>query len=70
MQRPEKFKERMKSLLCEDYDRFISSFEDKDAVRALRVNTLKADKASFCEKTSLSLTPLSFVENGFIFDSA
>lgn len=69
MQLPEKFKERMKSLLCEDYDRFISSFEDKDAVRALRVNTLKADKASFCEKTSLNLTPLSFVENGFIFDS-
>lgn len=69
MQLPEKFKERMKSLLCEDYDRFISSFEDKDAVRALRVNTLKANKASFCEKTALNLTPLSFVENGFIFDS-
>ena len=69
MQLPEKFKERMKSLLGEDYDRFISSFEDTKAVRALRVNTKKIEKSLFEEKTTLNLTPLSFVENGFIFDS-
>ena len=69
MQLPEKFKERMKSLLGEDYDRFISSFEDTKAVRALRVNTKKIEKSLFTEKTTLNLTPLSFVENGFIFDS-
>ncbi|MBE6588207.1 MAG: methyltransferase domain-containing protein [Ruminococcaceae bacterium] len=68
MQLPEEFKSRMKDLLGEDYDSFISSFEDKAAVRALRVNTLKINKADFAERTSLDLTPLSFSENGFIFN--
>ena len=65
---PEKFKERMKDILKDDYDSFIASFEDRSAVRALRVNTLKTDKDSFIKKAGLDLSPLSFTENGFIFN--
>jgi len=65
---PEKFKERMKYILKDDYDSFIASFEDRSAVRALRVNTLKTDKDSFIKKAGLDLSPLSFTENGFIFN--
>ena len=67
---PEEFKARMKELLCDDYDKFISSFEDKKAVRALRVNTLKISTEEFCKKTHLKLTPLPFVKNGFVFDES
>ncbi len=68
MNLPEKFKKRMKDLLGKDYDNFISSFENKNAVRALRVNSLKTDKEIFCKKTPFPLSPLSYDENGFIFN--
>ena len=64
---PEKFKERMKDILKDDYDSFITAFEDKSAVRSLRVNTLKTDKDTFKAKAHFDLSPLSFAENGFIF---
>ena len=61
----EKFKTRISVLLGEEYDAFADSLE-KDAVRGLRVNTLKAD----IEKATLAfedkLTPLSYAEDGFI----
>ena len=65
---PEKFKERMKDIRKDDYDSFIASFEDRSAVRALRVNTLKTDKDTFKSKAHFDLSPLSFTENGFIFN--
>ncbi len=68
MDLPEKFKSRMEKLLGEDYGAFIASFENKDAVRALRVNDLKVSPDSLRESIGFSLSPLSYDENGFIFD--
>lgn len=67
MKLPEEFKQRMKALLGSDYDLFIDSFEDNEAVRALRVNTLKMTAENFEKSSNLSLTPLSFADNGYIF---
>ena len=64
----EKFKIRMKSLLGCEYDAFIDAIENKDAVRGLRVNTLKADPEIFKEGSDFSLLPLSYTENGFILN--
>ena len=65
----EKFKTRMSALLGEEYGAFADALE-KDSVRGLRVNTLKAD----IEKAALAfedkLTPLSYAEDGFIFNDA
>ncbi len=65
----EKFKTRMSALLGEEYEAFANALE-KDAVRGLRVNTLKAD----IEKATLAfedkLTPLSYAEDGFILNDA
>ncbi|MBR6676835.1 MAG: methyltransferase domain-containing protein [Clostridia bacterium] len=67
MNLPEEFKKRMKALLGDDYEAFISSFEEKDAVRALRVNTLKMTEADFIASSGLTLSPLSFAKCGYIF---
>ena len=67
MKLPDEFKKRMQELLGEEFDSFLSSFEDERAVRALRVNTLKASVEDFCKNADLSLSPLPFSENGFIF---
>lgn len=44
---PEKFKERMKRQLWDEYDEFIAALEDGEAVRALRVNELKCSDEKF-----------------------
>ena len=63
----EKFKIRMTALLGKEYGEFADALE-KDAVRGLRINTLKAD----IEKATLAfedkLTPLSYAEDGFILN--
>ncbi len=65
----EKFKKRMTALLGSEYEEFANALE-KDAVRGLRVNTLKAD----IEKVALAfedkLTSLSYAEDGFILKDA
>jgi NOL1/NOP2/sun family putative RNA methylase len=62
----EKFKERMKRLLPDEYDAFITALEEGEAVRAVRVNTLKTDIEQFLSKTSISLSPLSYSHDGFL----
>ncbi len=44
---PQKFKDRMKEMLGDDFDNFISALEENEAVRALRVNTLKTKISDF-----------------------
>lgn len=68
MKLPEEFKNRMKALLGAEYESFLSSFENEKAIRALRVNTVKISTEEFSEKSDLSLKPLVFCDNGFIFD--
>ena len=64
----EKFKSRMKELLGCEYEDFIDAIENKEAVRGLRVNTLKADPKFFTEGSDFSLTPLPYSKDGFILN--
>lgn len=67
MQLPEEFKSRMKSILSDDYDRFIAAFEDGSAVRSLRVNCLKTTPENFQKSCSFHIEPLNFCNDGFVF---
>ena len=65
---PEKFSEKMKNLLGADYPAFEKAILG-DAVRGLRVNTLKCKTDEFLSENSLPLSPVSYTENGFILNS-
>lgn len=62
---PSPFTDRMKKLLTSEYDIFINEVENGEPSKALFLKNTDIDKGLF-EK--LSLTPLSFTENGFLFD--
>ena len=64
----EKFKARMKTLLGDEYDAFISEIEKRDAVRGVRVNTLKVNVENFLSDSSLDLTPIPYTTDGFILN--
>ena len=66
---PEKFTERMKKLLGEEYDVFHKALE-LPAVKGYRVNTEKISTDRFASLMGGSMTKLSYVEEGFIPDSA
>lgn len=66
----EKFKERMKSLLSDEYENFIDAIENNDAVRAVRVNTLKTDVDSFLEKSGIDCAAIPYTRDGFILNRA
>ena len=66
---PEKFAERMKDMLGEDFDAFMNALGES-AVRAVRINETKIPTEDFLAITRLSLSPLSYAEDGFIPDSA
>ena len=62
---PEKFKERMKAQLGENYGAFISSY-DRQPYKAIRVNTLKISVEKFKEISPFdNLTPVPWEPNGF-----
>lgn len=65
---PEKFKERMEKMLGEEYPSFEQALGEP-SVRAVRVNTTKLSSEDFLSKTSLTLSPISYAEDGFIPDS-
>jgi NOL1/NOP2/sun family putative RNA methylase len=67
---PESFSKRMKELLKDEYDSFIHCLENEDAVKAIRVNTLKTAVFSFLNETCFDLTPLPYAKDGFILDEA
>ena len=52
---PERFTERMKEMLGDDYSAFESALGEKN-VRAIRVNTTKISVKDFLSKTSLTLS--------------
>ena len=69
---PEEFKKRSRALFdnAEEFGRFLSSLEEGDAVRALRINTLKvSDAAAKRLISSMGLVPLGY-GSGYIFESA
>ena len=62
---PERFKERMKDMLGDEYTAFESALGEKN-VRAIRVNTTKISVKDFLSKTVLTLSPISYADDGFI----
>ena len=66
---PERFKERMKELLGEEYPAFESALAEPN-VRAVRVNESKISVADFLSATTLSLSSIEYASDGFIPDSA
>ena len=64
---PEKFAERMKGLLGEEYDNYIASLEEKP-VRAFRVNTDKISVEDFLKINPFDTEKIPYVENGFYFE--
>ncbi|MBO5879254.1 MAG: RsmF rRNA methyltransferase first C-terminal domain-containing protein [Clostridia bacterium] len=65
---PEAFMKRMESLLGSDVEKFKSALEG-DAVRGLRVNTLKCSVEDFLRETDMPLTKLEYSRDGFIYES-
>ena len=63
---PERFKEKMKSVLSDGYPEFIEALETHDAVRGLRVNLLKTTPDKLIKDGEFKLEPLNYVDNGFI----
>lgn len=66
-QLPVEFQERMKSLLGDDYEDFLKSYDEKP-VRAFRVNTDKISLEEFEKLNIFSTEKIPYVENGFYFD--
>ena len=66
-QLPIEFQERMKTLLGNEYDAFLKSYDEKP-VRAFRVNTDKISLEDFEKLNTFSQEKIPYVENGFYFD--
>ncbi len=66
MKLPEKFEERMKGMLGEEYDQFAASYE-KPRTWGLRVNTLKITPEEFVRIAPFHLKKIPWVENGFYY---
>lgn len=64
---PEKFKERMKLLLGEEYQNFEYALTHQRAQKGLRVNTLKCSDEELVKNSSFPLSPLSYVDHGYVF---
>ena len=66
MNLPEKYTESMKSLLGDEYDSYIESFNDK-RLYGLRVNNLKISTEDFLKICPFKLEPIPWIENGFYY---
>ncbi|MBQ8766871.1 MAG: RNA methyltransferase [Clostridia bacterium] len=66
-QLPVEFQERMKTLLGDEFEDFLKSYDEKP-VRAFRVNTDKISLAEFQKLNIFSTEKIPYVENGFYFD--
>ena len=63
---PEKFKERAKAILGEEYDDFIGALQSGEAVKGLRINLIKATESSLSQALATRLTPLGYTDNGYL----
>ncbi len=66
IQLPEKFAERMKILLGDQYENYVESL-NQPPVRAFRVNTDKISLSDFEKINPFSTEKIPYVENGFYF---
>ena len=63
---PERFKEKMKDVLGEEYPEFINALETCEAVRGLRVNLIKTTAEKLVGDGEFKLERIPYVDNGFI----
>ncbi len=63
---PEAFLIRMRALLGDEYEAFLTSLEES-SVRALRVNTLKAEASTVMDALDTELLPLPYADDGYVF---
>lgn len=63
---PEKFENKMKELLGNEYEAFINGFSD-ERYGGVRFNTLKTDKTRFEEKMSFDLEKVDWIDNGYYY---
>ena len=66
MQLPEKYLDNMKSLLGDEFDSYIQSFEEP-RLYGLRVNTSKISVEDFMKISPFKLTPIPWIPNGFYY---
>ena len=64
---PNEFKENMKELLQDDYDKYLDSFNN-ERVYGLRVNTNKISVKDFLKINPFNLTPIPWTDDGFYFE--
>ena len=67
---PKEFEDKMKDMLKEDYEHYLSSFETGSLHHGLRVNTKKISVEDFLKISPFPLTPVSWTKNGFYYDSS
>lgn len=67
MELPQIYKDSMKSLLKDEYDDYIKSFEDK-RLYGLRVNNLKISTEDFLKISPFKLKPIPWIDNGFYYE--
>ena len=63
---PERFKEKMKDVLLDEYPKFIEALESGEAVRGMRINLIKTTPEKLISDGEFKLEPLGYVDNGFI----
>lgn len=66
IQLPDKFMEKMKELLGDEYDAFLKSYEE-DRALGLRLNPLKADTQEFLTHSPFLLEPVPWASEGFYY---
>lgn len=67
MNLPEKYIQRMKDMLGEEYDDYIKSF-DENKYCGIRANTLKVSPERLCELVDWELTPVKWCDTGFYYN--
>ena len=64
---PEKFTERMKALLGDEFPAFLSAMEES-AVRGVRVNLIKSTPENLLNRNTLNLSEIPYLDNAFYED--
>lgn len=68
MRLPEKYLSDMKSLLGDEFDAYIDSF-NKPSYHGLRINRLKLTGESFLKLSPFEVKKVTFIDNGFYYDN-
>lgn len=69
MRLPEEYENKMKWLLGDEYEAYISSLS-RPMYSSLRINTLKISVEDFLRISPFELTPVPWTDNGFYYDAS